>query len=262
MQSQFVLQFILVASALLTPVDKALGTAIVESSDRLEVNWSSLKIRFYGEAVASSDDDAPGLKAAERRAWQDGLAYVSEAVRNLNATVYNDFLGDPDKVSSHAREAARAVAASTFSYNTTYFADGTIRVHLENSLSRALETAAVRFRQKEALTVAAMAHTGIVLRLDKAVRPRPIYMVVDAQGNVLFNVADMAEQAFRRNLMGRWFQAPTPSELAEAVGRNPLVVPATSAGEGRFVVDRESWDKAVEGHRAYLINGTIALALP
>jgi hypothetical protein len=72
----------------------------------------------------------------------------------------------------------------------------------------------------------------------------------------------MAEEAFRKNLMGRWYRRPSSSELSEAVGKNPISIHATLMPSGQIVVPREAWDKALEGHKSLLINGAIALALP
>lgn len=236
---------------------------VVEEGGRLEVNWGTHRIRFYGEAKSSDSDGAEALKAAEKKAWQDGLAYVSDAVRDLNIAANESHVSNTEALTQNAREAARQVATSTFSYNTTYFGDGTVRVHLENALPKALEVAGLRFRQKEALQTAMTQFSGIVLKCDKALKPRATYQVVDETGTVVFDVRDMAEDAFRRNLMGRWFRRPSPSELVEVVGNNPVTVAASVGSDAtRLVVDRAAWEAALEGHRALLVNGTIALALP
>lgn len=235
---------------------------VVESEGRLEVNWGSQRIRFFGEAKAG-DDGAEALKTAEKKAWQDGLNYVTDAVRDLNVAANEALVTNTEALTRQAKEAARQVASSTFSFNTTYFADGTIRVHLENALPKALEVQGLRFKQKEALQASMTHYSGLVLKLDQAARPRPTYAVVDEEGNILFDVHDMAEDGYRRNLMGRWFKRPTQAELVEAVGKNPVTVAATvkSGGEA-LVVNRAAWDQALEGHRALLVNGTVALSLP
>ncbi len=238
----------------------AFAGQVVDATDRMEINWSTLKIRFYGEAVLN-DSDSDAYKSAERKAWHDGLTYASEAVRNLNVSVNEGLVASPDKLTEDARKAAKQVSTSTSSYNTTYFGDGHVRVHLESTLPKALETSGIRFRQKDPSEPAMTQFTGIVLKADKATKPKPIYQVVDESGAVVFDVKDMAEEAYRKNLMGRWFKRPTAGELGEAAGKNPVQLEA-EVQDGRFVVSRASWDKALEGHRSLLVNGLVVIALP
>jgi hypothetical protein len=243
------------AAGALAPL--AAAQPVIEKSDRLEVNWSTLRVRFFGEAKEGSD----GLKGAEKKAWHDGIAYGSEAVRNLNIQTFEGLSPNPEKLSDDAKGAARQIAQSTFSYSTTYFGDGTVRVILESMLPKALETSAIHFRQKEAAEAPMTQYTGLILHADQALKPKAMYQVVDESGAVLFDVKDMAQEAFRKNLMGRWFKRPGKSELADVVGKSPLTVDA-QVKDGRFVVARGDWDKAIEGHRSLLVNGTVAIALP
>jgi hypothetical protein len=102
----------------------------------------------------------------------------------------------------------------------------------------------------------------VVFKLDKAIRARPIYQVVDESGALLFNEGDMAEQAYEKHLMGRWFVSPTPNELTQAIGKKPLEIRVSVDDKGRFVVSRKKWQEAVSGYRSLLVAGAIAIALP
>lgn len=238
----------------------AFAGQLVDTSDRMEINWSTLKIRFYGEA-ALSESDPEAYKSAEKKAWHDGLSYVADAVRNLNVSVNEGLVASPDKLTEDARKAAKQVSTATSSFNTTYYGDGRVRVHLESTLPKALETSGIRFRQKDPSEPAMTQYSAIVLKADKATKPKPSYQVVDENGAVLFDVKDMAEESYRRNLMGRWFKKPTATELGEAAGKNPVQLAAV-VQDGRFVVSRGEWDKALEGHRSLLVNGQVVIALP
>jgi hypothetical protein len=122
--------------------------------------------------------------------------------------------------------------------------------------------AGLRVRQREPATPCALEHTGIVLKTAKAMKPSARYQVVDESGETLFDVHEMAEEAYRKGLMGRWLKRPSSSELTESVGKNPAIVAAEPLGDGKLRVARVAWEQVVDGHRALLVNGTIAVVLP
>ncbi len=230
---------------------------VIESNARLEINWSTLRMRYYGEAVSGSED----LKSAEKKAWRDGLNYANDVVRNLNIAANEPFSSNPEKLAEDAKIASHQVSVGTSSFSTTYFADGTVRVYLESPLPKALESSLIHFRQKEAPEPTMTEHTGIVLAPDQAVKPRPNYQITDEDGKILFDVRDMAQASYNRRLMGRWYRKPNSSELTDAVGKNPLNIPVRVT-DGKFLVQREIWEKAIEGHKSLLVSGIIAIALP
>lgn len=238
----------------------AIASPIIEIDDRLEINWSTLRIRFYGQAFCSEADG--GYKVAEKKAWQDGISYLQEAIRRLNTRTGSNQTNSEKPKANELKEALSAAVKSTSSYNTTYFADGTVRVILENQLPRSLVKGGVRFRQKEPSAFASLQYTGLGLRLSKGVKPSPQYMILDENGAVLFEVQDMAEEAYHRNLMGRWIQRPSSVELSEIIGNNPAMLDAIVLGDGKFQVERAQWDAALEGHRTLLVNGIVALIQP
>jgi len=241
----------------LTPL--ARSAPLVEVDDRLEVNWSMLRVRFFGEALVGSGED--GFKVGEKQAWREGAAFATEAVRSLNMTLHEISSRNSPEALEDAAKASKQVASSLRSYNTTYFADGTVRVHLESSLAKALTTSGFHFRQREAAQSVPAEYTGIVLRSAASTKPGAVYSIVDEHGDLLFDVHAMAQESYKKNLMGRWFRHPTKEELAAAVGASPLSIGVVPK-DGRFVAKRQEWDEALLGHKSLLINGTIAIALP
>jgi len=237
----------------------AWSAPLVEVDDRLEVNWSMLRVRFFGEAPVGSGED--GFKVGEKQAWREGIAFATQAVHSLNMTLREAPSPNTPEALEDAAKAAKQVASSLRSYNTTYFADGTVRVHLESSLAKALTTSGLHFRQREAAQSVPAEYTGIVLRSAASAKPTAVYSIVDEHGDLLFDVHAMAQESYKKNLMGRWFRHPTKDELEAAVGASPLNIGVVPSG-GRFVVKRHDWDEAMLGHRSLLINGTIAIALP
>lgn len=237
------------------------ATQVVEHLDRMEINWSTQKIRFYGES-GPKENLLKGVDGAEKRAWADGLAAIAGSVHDYGVSVFEDLSTNTEKVSGDAREASINVTKSVYSYNTLFFGDGTVRVFLESSLPKALTTSLIRFRQKESAPAHLMQKTGVVLRLNTSTRARPRYKVLDEAGVPLFEAGDMAEDGFNKNLMGRWFESPADSESAEFIGKNPIVVDASVDTKGNFVIPRATWESGIEGHKALLVNGLIAIILP
>lgn len=239
----------------LLAVMQAAAQPVIETSDRLEINWSTLKLRFFGQA---SSIEADGWKAAEKKAWQDGIAYVQAAVHELNT----DGTSTSQQDEQELRELSKQLAKTTLSVSTTYFADGSLRVLLENQLPRAFLSQNIRFRQKEIPTLGMQEHTGVLLRLDKSIKPSARYKIVDGQGQVLFDVHDMAESAFRKHLMGRWLKRPTSAEVTDMLGKSPIIFDAQVLARGLFKIDRALWDERMDGHNSLLVTGTVGLALP
>lgn len=238
-----------------------LAAQMVEQLNRMEINWSSHKIRFYGES-GPSENLLKGIEGAEKRAWADGLSFIEGQIHDYGVSVFENLSSNMEKVSAEASTAAKNVTKNVYSYNTLYFGDGTVRVYLESSLPKALATNLIRFRQKESASNQLMSRTGIVIRLEERVAPRARYKIVDECGMPLFDARDMSEEGFSRNLMGRWYEAPADAESAEFIGKNPIEISAALGHDGNFVVPRQVWQEAVDGHKALLVNGIIALVVP
>jgi len=248
-------------SLLILDLRAAQASQMIEKIDRLEINWSTMRVRFYGEAKMEAGSDE-SYKEVEKRAWNDGLKYISGAVRDIYINKNEALFEDAQTLSESAAKAAEKVATSTFSYDTTYYGDGAIRVHLENTLPRALASEAIRFRLKVALEPGLIQHSGILFQLNKEAKPLAVYRIVNNNGQVLFDATEMAESSFKKNLMGRWFKAPKSHELTTAVGAAPVKIPLTILNDGVFEVDAKTWEKALEGHKSLLRSGRIALTVP
>jgi hypothetical protein len=241
--------------------DFAFGAQMVERRDRTEINWSTQKIRFYGESGVR-ENALKGVEGAEKRAWADGLTYIENTIHDLSVADFEGLSSNTEKISAEARIAAKNVTKSVYSLNTIFFGNGAVRVYLESSLPKALATSMIRFRQKEAASAQLLQRTGLVLKLNGRTQPRPRYRVVDEAGMPLFEARDMAEDAFGRNLMGRWFEAPADAESAEFVGKSPITIDASVNHDGSIVVPREVWTTNLDGHQSLLVNGLIAIVVP
>lgn len=228
----------------------------VEQFDRFEINWSNLRLRYYGEASGlSSEAGRKSYRDLERGAWQEGLSY---AARSLPA-LYKDRIAANE---AEAIAAAERLTRSTYSYNTIYFADGSVRVLLENVLPRTIDLKGIGFRQQSEPSIDHLAHTGVVFRIRGMSNPLATYKIVDQDHAVLFEPSDVAEEAFRRNLMGRWFSVnASGTALREGVGSQPIEMNATYLGDGRIEVSAADWREKVVGYEDLLKASRIALII-
>lgn len=221
----------------------AFPVAVVEKAERVEVDYSAQKIRFYGESAVKPEDGADAIKAAERRARLEGLDYLATK---------------GDKVLPFK---AAAVRANNNSYVTNYYADGTVRVYLESSMA-GLAAKDLTFTQKDKVDTSASSTSGVIFTVDKKAKPAAVYQIVDESGAILFEAKDVAEAAFQQGLMGRWLQRPGDKDLAAVVGAKPARLSLVSIGPGKFQANRAAWDETMKESRPHLVNGEVALVVP
>ena len=235
----------------------ASAAELVEQFDRFEINWSTLRLRYYGEAGGMSQASPPqSFRELEQGAWQEGLTYAS---RNLPDFYQQRIHGNRQQ----AAAAADRVTRSTYSYNTIYFADGSVRVMLENLLPRTLGDAGANFSRTATPATDHLDRTGVIVRVKGASKPSAIYQLVgEGDGRVLFSIKDVAEEAFRQNLMGRWFRQDAKSQqLREVVGEGAIELAATFVDNGIFAVNPDEWQAAVSGYEELLQASRVALIL-
>ncbi len=228
-----------------------------KSDGQVEVNWSSLKVRFYGSAkVTDSDDVTDGFKSAEKVAWKDGLNQVrTQVVPYLKQN-------DAEGVEKFEKLVADRLARSTYSFNTTYAASGDIRVHLESRLTNAYKLPETSFAMEFSPDVSRYASTGVIFKLSKFVAPHPTYEIVDEDHNILFGVKNMSKEGYEKSLMGRWYVNPSKGEVKAFVGMEPLEVNVEVDSEGRFIVKRSLWASGSSTVVDLIAAGKVVLALP
>lgn len=228
------------------------GAAIKTRYKDVEVNWSTLRIRFHGQARAAENN----LKKSEQLAWQQGLSYIKSTVPGLRKALLAD-------ASENAQNQSRAtqIARSTYSTNTIYFSDGTIRVELENLLARALGQP-YQFKHQSVEDPPEAKKTGIILSLDRRIEPKPVYSIRDEAGQVLFSVDDVAQEAYERHLMGHWFRSADDYRVSHRVGADPIQIVVKVQSDGRLMVPRELWRQSVAGNENLLRAVRLVLISP
>lgn len=235
---------------------------IIDRDEQMEVDWSNLRVRFSGEGELPLAQDAT-FKSAEQQARRDGLGkigapltkYIKDKSQGLNLP--------ETQIEQEAKKAADRVAQESRSINTTYYANGRVKVDFEMALGQVLKSAAaVTFKEQSSPDLAASPYTGVVLETDKAFGPQPVYEIADETGKTLFQASDVAAAAFEKNLMGRWFRKAKPAELNQAVGSNPLRLKATVDSNGKLVVPKGQWESTISGNEALMKSAKIAIVLP
>ena len=75
-------------------------------------------------------------------------------------------------------------------------------------------------------------HTGIVIKINGDFIPKPVYKLVDEEGELLFSHKDVSETAFEKNLMGRYVKGYSKHEVTSISGREPLEIDASVDSDG------------------------------
>lgn len=240
----------------------AAAAPVIEKDERMEINWAKHRVQFYGQAKPSGISLSEDYKTLEKRAWKDGMTYISKKAREIHIAAYEPLDFPPKRLAASADTAAQNITQSTMSINTIYYGEGGVRVILENSLVKIFESESLKFAQKEAGIPGATQYSGIILALDQQTPARAFYQVVDEEGKILFDYRFVAEDSYRKNLMGRWFRDPNPGELLEAAGLQPVTLSAQVVRDGVYKVTRSEWDQAILGHRGLLAMGMVTITIP
>lgn len=235
------------------PVNYSYGV-VMDRIERVEMDWSKMRIRYYGKFSAVSLAGSSYEEASDR-ALQEGLLYLVKHLPDIRAQRLGQNRTDQDV------EMAHRVASSTFISNTTYFANGGVRVDLESNLARAMADTGEDFSLDKAEGLPAK-HSAVVIKLNQAVAPRPVYQVVDqATGQRLFHVGDIAREDFERNLMGRWFDSDKGRDFRSYVGAEPTVIAAEWGTEGQIRVNKTAWQQIQQENPGLLASAQIAIVL-
>lgn len=246
----------LFAFAWLFNLTSAFAQPVVETYDRFELNWSTMRIRFYGEAAVGSGERA--FDTAEKTATEDGLHY---ALGNLVKVRQKKGVDTITIDASDASKTAVDLTKQAYIVNTTYFDNSRIRVDLEGQMSKAFEFAATqdafRLEEPEAKPTDA---TAIVVLVKDAEVPQLTQAIVASSGETLYSAGSVSRSAFRKNMLGRWFYQNS-IELKNFSGKSPLVLEAQVA-EGNLVVSKDQWNEAMQQHARLIEEAKVAFVLP
>ncbi len=224
----------------------AVAQPVLESFDRFEMNWSSMRLRYFGESAPNKS-----LEAAEKEATDQGLLYALANVPKVR--------GEKGVSDENAEAIAKTVSKQSFVYNTIFFSNGKVRVELEASLALALDPGR-RPYQPHAAEGEEGAGSSVIVDVKGLKSPLLLGEIRDNAGDVVYSSEDVSPDVYRKQLIGRWFYNGS-SELKSFAGNEPVHVDATYQ-DGKLVVDKEAWDAVRKSKSKLLGEGKVAFVLP
>ncbi len=223
---------------------------VTEQIDRFELNYSTMRLRFYGEATV--DFAQKGFEGAEKIATEDGLVYALAALAKVRA----------QKGLSEEASAALAteLTKTAYVFNTTYFTDGRVRVELDSSLPKAMDPGVKDFLGEDP---AAQPSEGsaVVVQISGLKTPFLQTEIRSTDGELLYSPKDIAKSAYKKQMTGRWF-FKNSGELKSYVGAKPVEIDAVAEGDKTLIVTKESWTKLKTEHPRLLEEAKLAFVIP
>lgn len=151
------------------------GAPLLDRQGPYEINWSSGKIRFYG--VGKYNEGEQNMRAAEQRAWADGLKLAETNIPNLMSSRLGlQGKNSPGKLSK--------LAQATTSVSTTYFGDQRVKVILETPIAKVLP----QLLGDANFNPSAADPVGVVLKVTGPAQPAAAIQVVDEKGRELSKI--------------------------------------------------------------------------
>ena len=221
------------------------AAALTEKDGRFEWNWSTGNVRYYGTSL-SQDTDGKTWRAAEQRAWSDGLAHVEQQLPAVVAKRLG--LGDTQVPSRFTK-----LLGATRSVSTTYYGDSRIKVTLETPLAAAVKQ--VTPGGSEAATVAD--GPAVVIKVPKNTSPSIAFSVVDESGKELVSSKQMLSSIGNGAAVPRWFKSTATAPDVPALTEKTAELKAT-ASKGVLKVQSADWrpeyaSMVTSGHVAVIV---------
>ncbi len=235
------------------PIISACWTAIVtaapviESFDRFELNWTSMKIRFYGESTVASSNK--GYSEAEKAAIEDGILYALTSLTNVRA---EKGLGQGYK------NLPNDFTKQSYLFNTSYYADGRVRTEMESSLVKALDLGGQNYLAEDQQSQPTDA-TAVLVNVRGLKGPRMLSGIYSTDGELLHDSGGVMKASYRKNALGKWFYRNS-GELKAFSGANASTIEGQYSG-GRLLVNKADWDNVKKTHQKLLEESKVAFIL-
>jgi hypothetical protein len=252
----------LLTMAILVFATHGFSAPIIEKNERVEINWTKLRLGFYGFAKPGPLQSREDLKLMEKKAWKDGISYISKKSREIYLSTFEEVDFTVKQLAEYSQDVSQGIAQSTMSTNTVYYPGGGVQVVLESGLTNLFSSRGLKFAQRESGILGSTHYSGIYIKLNKRTNPRVFYRIISEEGKLLFDYRSIAQESFSKVLSGRWLSAPQEHEIEDLIGTQPIVLEASVVKDGLFQVMRMDWENALLGHKGLLSSGNILFGMP
>lgn len=223
---------------ILIGASKLIAAPITEKVGNGEVDWAALKLQFSGYSDPVSEAASSGFKESEKQAWKSGVGSGSALLKSVIERLAKK--DGRSQLFGGEGDANQVIKSSMYSVNTTYFANGVIRVDFEVPLAKAIRLGQVGVQSLPG-DGRSPSHSAVVIKCRGNATPDPFYgLTVD--GKVVFDYRYINKADFDRNLSGRWLKKPKAKELAGVSGDNPLILEGKIEKEGEQIsLQQKDW---------------------
>lgn len=243
---------------------RVLAEPLVEKLGGVDLDWGNLKIKFSGLFKPSTQEGGSPMNYSEGE--REALANALRAAKGKIIDTYNEQLkaqGLSRAIEGAVAESSEVLSRNDCTYESSFYKDGSVRVHVESSLAKLLARENMAFLKKAKAEGENLKKdsrfSGLVLRLDKMVKPVASYEVVDHSGMRLFSMQNIQRDAYEQRLMGRWLLDPQRDELIKYVGKKPVSIQLKVIGPNRFVVQKGVWLDALQDSQGLLSEAKIII---
>lgn len=189
---------------------------LLDRQGSYEINWSSGKIRFYG--VGKFNEGEQNMRAAEQRAWADGLKLAETNIPNLMSSR----LGIQGK---NSPTQLAKLAQATTSVSTTYFGDQRVKVILETPIAKVLP----QLLGDANFTPPSADPVGVVLKINGPAKPVAAIQLVDEKGRELSKIP-----------APRWYKGTVVASEAGIASDLPVIT-GTMTSPGILQLSSADW---------------------
>lgn len=236
----------------------SIAKPIIQKSDRFEINWGTLKIQFYGKALANKADANQAFKKASQNAWAEGINYL---IQNL-PTIYPNLQSSTKAMYSNL---SAIMAKNTYSKNTIYYANKLVKVELETPLWPILlqHTSLNNLASSKNLELSSTTNSGIIIKISQKIMPIALYTIRNEKSELLFSIKDIYQETLKSNMLGFWFNNPTLNEIKPIVGDNPLEL-YVKVEDTKFLISSTLWTNEIinKNNFSLLQQGKIVISCP
>ncbi len=235
----------------------AQGKPVIEHWQTLEIDWGNLKVRSsITETPQSSQDNYLTL---EEKALKKAIGSMSDDFKTYYLKLLKELQLEESFANQNSNASGDAISRTTYVTERKFYKNGSVKLSLESQLSMKRED--VISPNKPELTNSTE-FSGIVLKANKPLKPRPFFKIINKNGDTLFDINMLQKDVYEKNLMGRWFQNPSPEELTPIIGKKQISLNFEVDDIGRLVVEDRAWNEVIQNCKGALKLARIVVIVP